>query len=253
MGRYDRIKIFDGNSFRKPNRIKVFNGSVWKDLGSDSDQADNGRIKVYNGSSFIEATKHWVVDTTVHYSDWYTYGEFGIASANNYCYCPNASSTSLNRTWDFSCTVRKNSNSDKLLLYIGSSSESTKIKVIWLADGRIKVETRYNNGTQRNMYSNNYVGAENGFVALRVYQARNNNTMHIIFNGQETTQAMYGAFTISNASGKAGSDGVNFIYNFYLEGGANSGYGYGTISQDATTLTGNNTRDSWTEYSGHWE
>lgn len=253
MGRYDRIKVYDGAQWRKPNYIKVYNGSQWKNLGADDDPTDNGRIKVYNGSSMIEATKHYVSTSQTHYSDWYTYGQFTIANANNYCYCPNASSTSLNRTWDFSCTVRKNSDTDKLLLYIGSNSESTKIKVIWLADGRIKVETRYNSGTQRNMYSSNSVGVWGGFVSLRIYQGKNSNTMHIIFNGQETTQAMYGAFTISNAGGKAGSDGVNFMYNFYLEGGANSGYGYGTLNDDAINLTGNKTRDSWTDYSGYWE
>jgi hypothetical protein len=252
MGRYDRIRVFDGTNWRQPRKIFVYNGTNWVDLKADDDTSSSGTLHIFDGT-WKDATKHYVSTSQTHYSDWYTVGEFGIADANNYCYCPNASSTSLNRTWDFSCTVRKTVDADKLLLYIGSSNESTKIKVIWLANGQIYVETRYNNGKVRTMYSNNAVGAWAGFVPLRIYQERNSNTMHIIFNGQETTKTMYGAFTISNASGKAGSGGINFIYNFYLEGGSNSGYGYGTISQDATTLTGSNSRDSWTEYSGQWE
>jgi hypothetical protein len=253
MGRYDRIRVFDGTNWRQPRKIFVYNGTNWVDLKADDDVSSSGTLHVYD-SIWKDATKHYVSTSQTYYGDWYTVGEFTIANANNYCYCANSSTSGYNRTWDFSCTVRKTSDTDRLVLYVGGSNEGAKIKVIWLADGRIKVECRYSSsGTTHTMYSSNSVGTWGGFVSLRIYQSRGSNTMHIIFNGQETTQTMYGAFTISNAIGKAGSDGINFMYNFYLEGGANSGYGYGTLNNDAINLTSNKSRDSWTEYSGHWE
>lgn len=257
MGRYDRIKVFDGSSFRKPNRIKVFNGSVWKDLGIDTNTTDNGRIKVYNGSSIVEATKHYVTHSTTVYGDYYTNGEFAIANASHYCFCPNAKNNgswqSYNKEWDFSCTAKKDGDSNQLLLYIGSSSESTKIKITWLADGRLQVETRFNNGTTYYLTSDNAVHASQGWVSIRVHQARNSNTMEMWFDGNYKTGTMYGAFSIGNATGKAGSNGTHFKYNFYLQGGGGSSAGSGTISQDATSLTSNTSQESWTDTYGEWE
>lgn len=252
MGRYDRIRVFDGTNWRQPRKIFIYNGNNWIDLKADDDTSQSGTLHIFD-ALWKEATKHYVSTSHTEYGPWYTTGEFTIANAYNYCYCPKSPTSSESRTWDFRCTVRKTVNQDKLILFIGSSSENTRIKIIWLADGRIKVETRFNGATLHSMYSTNAVQASTNFISLRVYQIKNDSTMHIVFNGQDTTQAMYDSFTFSNMIGKAGSDSVNFKDNFYLEGGANSGYGYGTINQDATTLTSNTSRDSWIVTTGQWE
>ena len=36
MGRYDKIKVYNGTEFVKPKRIRVFDGKVWQDLGPDN-------------------------------------------------------------------------------------------------------------------------------------------------------------------------------------------------------------------------
>ncbi len=258
MGRYDRIRVFDGTNWRQPRKIYVYNGSNWVDLKADDDTSQSGTLHIFD-ALWKDATKHYVSTSHTEYGPWYTTGEFTITDSYKYCYCPSSSVSSMNRKWDFWCTIRKtDNNTHKRILYIGSSNENTKIKITWLASGYIQVETRssFDGSDVKTMQSNNAVFASTDFVSLRVYQNKDDRTMHIIFNGQETTQTMAHPFTITNTIGKAGTDGINFKDTFHLEGGSptsGGGYGEGTINQNATTLTSNTSRDSWIVTTGQWE
>ena len=258
MGRYDRIRVFDGTNWRQPRKIFVYNGSNWVDLKADDDTSQSGTLHIFD-SIWKDATKHYVTHSTTVYGDYYTNGEIAIANASHYCFCPNATNNgswqSYNKEWDFECTLKKDSDSDQLVLYIGSSgtSETHKIKVIWLADGRIKIENRFNGGGTDTVYSDNYVSANQGWVPLHIHQDKNSNTTKLWFNGQYKTGNLRRAFSQPNMIGKAGSNSVHFKDNFYLKGGGGSSAGSGTIDQAATSLTSNIARESKTVTTGTWE
>ena len=63
MGRYDKIRVFNGSSWVQPSRMYVWNGSSWVDYGTND--SDNTRsLYTYNGSSWTRKTLNKVVRQT---------------------------------------------------------------------------------------------------------------------------------------------------------------------------------------------
>lgn len=48
MGRYDKLRMFDGERWLLPKQLKMFNGTDWVDFG-EADSYVKRHIKVYNG------------------------------------------------------------------------------------------------------------------------------------------------------------------------------------------------------------
>ena len=55
MGRYDKIRYWNGSSWVQPSRVRVWNGSGWNDYGAN-DSANTNSIYVWNGSSWVRKT-----------------------------------------------------------------------------------------------------------------------------------------------------------------------------------------------------
>ena len=57
MGRYDKIRVYNGSSWVQPSRMYVWNGSSWVDYGTND--SDNTRSAYgWNGSSWVRFTRN---------------------------------------------------------------------------------------------------------------------------------------------------------------------------------------------------
>ncbi len=63
MGRYDKIRYWDGSAWVQPKQIKYWNGSAWVDLGAN-DSDNTTTLNYYNGSAWKRATLNKKVTNT---------------------------------------------------------------------------------------------------------------------------------------------------------------------------------------------
>lgn len=85
MGRYDKIRYWNGSSWVQPNQIRVWNGSSWNDYGTNDSSYTNS-IYVWNGSSWVrktlnKQTNYVAQDHYLVYS-----GGAGCSMGGNYCF-----------------------------------------------------------------------------------------------------------------------------------------------------------------------
>ena len=217
MGRYDKIKVYDGTNFVRPNRIQVFDGTNWQDLGTN-DSSNTKSLNVRYNNAFVRATLNKRIVHVAQGS--YAGGPFKFLPDNGFCICANASSVS-NSDFIFEGTIFREFNEQKRLFYSGNSSGSAKIEIWWLQDGRIRVYTTYN-GYSSQIDSSNSV-AVGQWVWLSVWQPMGSNTLQISFNGVVTTGNQYQNFVISNAYNTIGDWGVRFKGNLHIKGRQYSG------------------------------
>lgn len=63
MGRYDKIRYWNGSSWVQPNEVKYWNGSNWVSLGTNNSY-ETKSMQVWNGSAWVRKTlnrtDHWV-------------------------------------------------------------------------------------------------------------------------------------------------------------------------------------------------
>lgn len=62
MGRYDKIRYWNGSSWVQPKEIKYWNGSSWVSYGAN-DSSSTNELKYWNGSSWVRATLNKKVTT----------------------------------------------------------------------------------------------------------------------------------------------------------------------------------------------
>lgn len=55
MGRYDKIRYWNGSTWVQPNRVRVWTGSAWQDYGTN-DSSNTNSIYVWDGSSWKRKT-----------------------------------------------------------------------------------------------------------------------------------------------------------------------------------------------------
>lgn len=223
MGRYDKIKVYNGSSWVKPSRIRVYANNAWQDLGTD-DSSITKTLYVQNGSSLARATLNRTVVTVPGES--YTGGDgFQVLPANGYCFCP-ASGYDNDRSWFFRATIRKVATGDLNVFYIANPSWSNHIQIMWLNDGRIRVTNScdWASGT-KTITTSNAVGLDT-WVYLDVSVSKGATTMNVRFNGVNTPGRMDRAFQVNNASNWVGGNGIQFKGGFEVQGTSYSSGGY---------------------------
>lgn len=232
MGRYDKIKVYNGSGWVKPNRIRVYANNAWQDLGTD-DSANTRALNVHNGSALVRATLNRTLVTLAGES--YLGGDgFRMLPKNGYCYCPNTRDY-VNTTWFFRATIRKTDAGQKQVFWTGNASGSCYLFIDWLADGRIKVRIKsyYGSQNEQSVTTTNAVGA-NQWVYLDVTCNKGVFKMSVNFNGVVTTGYMYETWKISNADNWVGSTGVHFKDMLYMQG---SVYDTGSAYKAVNTST----------------
>ena len=178
MGRYDKIKAYYNGNWYQPVNIKTYFGN-WYDLGNNDS---------YVGSSLMPDNYHrryniYLPNNTrvtkyrhdyTEYGSRHSVGFFNILPDNGGLYVPSksAGSNATLHYWGLKCMVYKTANVDQYIYRMetsGSGSGGSFLHVIWLADGRIKVEARRLGGTTYTGYSTNSYLADSGWVYLDMW------------------------------------------------------------------------------------
>lgn len=250
MGRYDKIKVWDGNSWRTPTQIKVYR-SGWQDLGTAT--SDSTRpLYVYKESEHVlkRATLNRRDYTTI--VDQYTTGQFKLKPASGYCYATNSSNVPKIK-WDLNVTIRKTQDIDQTVFVCGHSNESSGsyIKVKWLANGKIKVYNQYKGGSDDTLTSSNAVMAGN-WVTLHVYTNKSSSTCHIVFNDVDTHGTLNNFFQYIDCRTLVGDTYINFKNTFTASGSKYNGKAY-TCQFNASTASGTGTDTATYQNVTHYE
>ena len=216
MGRYDKIQVHDGVSFKRPKRIRVYSDNAWQDLGDEL--SDNLRsFLVHNGSNFVRATLNKTIINVV--GDSYAAGDgFQVLPLNGYCYCP-TSSSGVGHSWFFRCAIRKEADTFQGVLYVGNPEQTCYIKVDWLANGCIQVtcDSIYASGGPQIITTTNSVG-KGIWVNLNIYVWKGSYNMVVEWNGTVTQGSMWQTFVIANAYNWIGTVGLKFKYPLEIQG-----------------------------------
>jgi len=237
MGRYDNIKVYNNDSWVQPNQIRVYNNG-WQDLGTN-DSYNTKSLQVRKGNEFKRATLNRRDEEVV--TDRWANGRFKLLPANRYCRCPDNSDHTLQYNWYFRTTVEKTTDNAQYLFYCGTggspeSPGNNYIRVTWQADGKIKVDGRYNGGTVGSVTSSNAVG-KNTQVYLNVYSNKGSYKCTIDFNGTTTSGNIYSSFMFNNSTTTVG-DTYTKIRNNLAAAGVDGSGNTGSCSFNASTVSG---------------
>lgn len=139
MGRYDKIRYWNGSSWVQPGRIRVWNGSSWTDYGAN-DSSNTNSIYVWNGSSWVRKTlnktSHYVgVDHYLQYS-----GGAKVSIVDGYQF--------YNAKYEFE--VQPDAAGNYMLFETSTSNSSNYVRFGLYVDGSTFYaygKSRYNSGT----------------------------------------------------------------------------------------------------------
>lgn len=212
MGRYDRIRVWNGSSWRQPSMINVWNGSRYVTLGANDSYNTQHIYANAGGGNYRRATlyRH---DYSIP-GESYSYGTMSLSPGSNCGWNPH-SATSADHY--FECTIRKTTNGAVTIFDSGNSAGTCRLRIVWEADGRISMYTRsvyYSSGNKpTTTYTSNAVGA-NQWATLKIYAAKSTSNSGynytITWNGVKTNGTSYNTWAISGASNTVGSSGLEW-------------------------------------------
>ena len=249
MGRFDKIRYWNGSSWVQPNQIKYWNGSSWVDLGTN-DSANTNSLYAWNGSSWIRQT----LNRKVNYGDkqWFCSADGGSGTMAV------SSGANVNRNkFNFYFYCNKDYDGDKNVAQFGDTSDGWRIT--WLADGRIRWST-FNSGRGHHSYSSNYIGAYNWVVVNAYSDSTGTGNGTLNFGGTTTSINRYGRHQYNGLSLVIGAWGMMYrdhIRSYGIDGGGSyhDVYTYindfevksGAQNHSNMSLNANNTvtQDTW--------
>lgn len=210
MGRYDKIKVYNGSKFVNISRLRVHNGTKFVDFGT-ADSANTASLYVYDkNKNLVRVTLNKQIVTVPGES--YANGPWNLIPHNGYCFNPGGG------TFTLEGTIRKTrSDTDLRLFYIGTGGNF--FEVWWLADGRLRIttSTTFGGGGSETVYSSNSVGQDQ-WVSFAIHQAYGTYNTEIWFNGVYTGAKLYSMFEVTGAYNVVGSDGIQFAGPFRCQG-----------------------------------
>lgn len=237
MGRFDKIRYWNGSSWVQPNQIKYWNGSSWVDLGTN-DSSNTNSLYAWNGSSWIRQT----LNRKVNYGDkeWYCNADGGHGTMS----VDSGANVNQNKFnfWFYCC---KDYDNDKNVAQFGSTAQGWRIT--WLADGRIRWSTFYNSSGNHS-YSSNSVKAYN-WCTINVYSnstGTGNGTLS--FNGTNSTANRYSRHQYNGLTLTVGVWGMMYrdhIRSYGIKGNGNYKDVTTTIN-DFTVKSGSQTASNMT-------
>lgn len=138
MGRYDKIKVYNGSAFVKPKRIRVYDGRDWIDLGPDDSEFKKS-LYVRHAGTNKRITLNKIVTEVAGPS--YRNGMFTAKPKNGYCFCP-ISTKAGKYSFSFEGYIRRASAGVKnIFKSYGTRLPANYIYITLNADNTIKVST----------------------------------------------------------------------------------------------------------------
>lgn len=231
MGRYDKIRVYDGSTWKQPTQIRIYQNGTWIDLGAN-DSAITKSLSVRKGNNFVRATLN--KSTEVIQGETYTYGkDFVLTEGIRYCY-----EKSLG-DWIFKATIKKTDNGSKNVYYLGSTN--SYIYITWNANGTVTVTNYYKDYSNPYTITTTNAVTAGAWVDLEVKSAKGSANATITFNGVKTTGPLYGIWYNVSVKYKIGDDGLYFKGNMTLKGrDYNKGYCSKVINMSSATDVANN-------------
>lgn len=231
MGRYDKIKVYNNNAWRAPNRIRVYQNG-WQDLGTnDSDSTKT--LKVRYNNAFRRVTLNKKTTTTV--TDRWATGNFKVLPANGYNSWPDNG-----RPFSFSIdSMEKTTSGAQVRIFnFWTSASGSYINIVWDTDGYIRAYFAYN-GNVRTITSAVSYGAN---TRISFSLATRNNTYgaycDMYVNGNWS-----GGYVNSLSYGSADNlvgDGNLKLRGALRVSGYDSGGGAHSVAIDMNTASGSN-------------
>lgn len=207
MGRYDKIKVYNGSSWVKPKQIKVYSGSSWLDLGLD-DSSNTRALYLYTDN--YQSQRITLNRTVVNIpGESYVTNPFQLLPTDMFSFY------SARCDIIFRATIRKRASGDKRIFYSGKSS-NIEFSITWLDDGRLQIvmdSSGVSGGARRVFETTNAVGL-NQWVYLDVYMAKNSMSLAVTFNGITTYSSSVARWSVSGSTNYVGDYDIDFKNDF---------------------------------------
>ena len=235
MGRYDKIKIYNGSSWVKPKQIKVYSGSNWLDLGLD-DSSNTRSLYAYLNS--VRSQRITLNRTVVNVpGESYATGAFQLLPTDMFSFY------SARCDIIFRATIRKRAGGNKRIFYSGRGS-NIEFSITWLDDGRLQIvmDSRGVSGGARKVFETTNAVGLNQWVYLDVYMAKNSMSLAVTFNGVTTYSSSVARWSVSGSTNYVGDSDIDFKNGFEAQFSGKSGssatrYVYINMSSAAGTTS----------------
>ena len=192
MGRYDKIKVYDGSNWVQPKRICIRQGSSWVDLGTN-DSDNNRELYVYKDTVPKRATLTKKVIT--HTGHKYKNGDFQAEPTNGYCFCPKSSGAG-GYSFNFEGYIKRGAAGSKNIFKsygIPAAYSASYIYITLNENNTITVSTSCNfdgNGNytstgRGNSKTTNIKITEGSWNYIRIWADKGTNVVKVKINSQQ--------------------------------------------------------------------
>ena len=245
MGRYDKIKIWDGSAWVQPSRIRVWSNNAWQDFG-DNESAITKTLEVRHNNAWHRCTLNRSTRTIS--GETYANGAFQLLpkSAFGYNNYVGASDFKLN------FTARKTTDTKVTLFRSSTPSNDCQFIVEWLADGSLKftvtgpyyVDGSYIGPRTATATTTKKVLAGN-WMTVNIYGKKGTYNLKVTIDGvAQTFSNLYYFWERPDATNQVGQTGVQFKDTFLIQAQT---YNHKTTS---VTINMNTASGSSNNYSG---
>lgn len=244
MGRYDKIKVWDGSAWVQPRSLKVRANDAWQDFG-DNLSAITKTLELRHDNQWKRCTLN--KSTRVIPGETYSSGAFSLLPASAFGYNNNYGPSDFKLEF----VVKKDSDTDVVVFRSGNSTNKCLFKVTWLASGafKITVATQYgSDGTQYSGTTTEKVMAGN-WATVKILGKKGDYKLTVTVNGvAKTFTDLYYYWSIENATNQVGQAGVYFKDTFFIQGHyyVNSN----TVGTKQVTIDMNTASGSGNDYTG---
>ena len=214
MGRYDKIKVWNGSAWVQPSRIRVRANNAWQDFGDNLSDVTK-TLEVKHDNQWKRCTLNRSI--RVIPGEAYSSGAFNLLPASAFCYNNYVGPSDFKLEF----VAKKDTDTDVVVFRSGNSTNKCLFKVEWLASGAFKVTvaTQYgSDGTQHSATTTATVKAGN-WATVKIIAKKGDYRLTVTVNGTSKTFTNLSYYwCIQNATNQVGQSGVYFKDTFFIQG-----------------------------------
>ena len=212
MGRYDKIKVYDGTEFKDIKRMYIHNGTDNIDLGTN-DSDNKTTLMVYTDLDTLARVTLNKKSTTVLGTKT-TAGSFSLVPASGFCACTKATGDYARSTWYFKTKIMRDSLDKDLNVFRCGSGANYEVRITWLSNGAFKFRRAYRDKSGEFTTPDLFNTLMNVYeISFQIDKDTNVLVVNITDTVTDTTYTYTHAlgansFTITNATNTVGDSGV---------------------------------------------
>lgn len=193
MGRYDKIKVYNGSEFKQPKRIRAYDGKSFIDLGTNDSDFTRSLYVVDANKAIKRITLNKKIIT--HTGTRYRVGPVTVSPSNGYCYCPTYKEGGVlvfGKTFLFRAYIRRGAGGSKNIFrsYGIYSSDSNYIRITLNDNNTITVSiaSQYASQSPNNITTSSTINP-NAWNLIEVRCDRGSYNLVIKINGSVAASA----------------------------------------------------------------